>query len=257
MLITEYYRNLPHWQPVGACFFVTFNLRGTIPRDVYERLQEEKQLALARISKNGGDAVQLYAEHKRHFARVDHILDTCQHGPDYLKHTGIAEVVKTKLHQYDNQNYDLLAYCVMSNHVHLVVDSAVQLDKLAGDALITSQNYTQLHATLKHIKGGSARSANGLLKRTGAFWQPESYDHYIRDASELRRVVDYVLQIVRSGKSRVGRKLDGLASQLSEIDSQRLPPTELCYSGCCNARPFFTRGRVLCYSDVRFTTTLS
>lgn len=90
MLITEYYRNLPHWQHVGACFFVTFNLRGAIPQEVYERLQEEKQLALDRIGK-GGDAVQLYAEHKRHFARVDHILDTCQHGPDHLKHAEIAD----------------------------------------------------------------------------------------------------------------------------------------------------------------------
>ena len=194
MLVTEYYRNLPHWQHVGACFFVTFNLRGAIPQEVYERLQEEKQLALDRISKGGGDAAQLYAEHKRHFARVDYILDICQYGPDYLKHPEIAEVIKTKLQQYDKQNYDLLAYCVMSNHVHIVVDSGVQLDKISPDAPVTSLNYRQLHTSLKHIKGGSARSANQLLNRTGAFWQPESYDHYIRNADELRRVIDYVLQ---------------------------------------------------------------
>ncbi len=194
MLVTEYYRNLPHWQHVGAVFFVTFNLKGVIPRDVYERLAEEKKLALLGIEKSGNNAEQLYDEHKRHFARVDRILDTCQHGPNWLKQPSIADVLKDKLHQYDTTNYELLAYCVMSNHVHVVVDSAVQLDALDPNETITPANYTQLHTALKYIKDGSARLSNQLLDRTGAFWQPESYDHYVRNAPELGRIIDYTLQ---------------------------------------------------------------
>lgn len=194
MLVTEYYRNLPHWQHVGATFFITFNLRGAIPREVYERLAEEKQLSLTAIGRFGSSTDQLYNEHKRHFTRVDRVLDTCRHGPDWLGRADIADAIKTKIHQYDGAMYDLLACCVMSNHVHIVVDSAVQLDVLGPNDTITSANYTQLHTALKYIKGGSARLGNQLLGRNGAFWQPESYDHYVRNAPELGRIIDYTLQ---------------------------------------------------------------
>lgn len=82
----------------------------------------------------------------------------------------------------------------MANHVHVVVDTAIQLDCLTTNDTITSANYTRLHITLQHIKGGSARLANQLLDRTGAFWQPESYDHYVRNSAELWRIINYTLQ---------------------------------------------------------------
>ena len=84
---TEYYRRLPHLQYVGAVFFITFNLRGAIPTEVVARLAEEKQLALLILKKSGSDMEELYKEHKHHFARVDHILDTFQYSPDWLKKT--------------------------------------------------------------------------------------------------------------------------------------------------------------------------
>ncbi len=43
------------------------------------------------------------------------------------------------------------------------------------------------------IKGFTAGRANQLLGRTGAFWLHESYDHYVRDEAELRRIVAYVV----------------------------------------------------------------
>lgn len=71
---TEYYQRLPHLQYVGAVFFITFNLRGAIPAVVVARLAEEKQVALLALKRSGGDREELYKEHKRHFARVDHTL---------------------------------------------------------------------------------------------------------------------------------------------------------------------------------------
>jgi putative transposase len=194
MMKIEYYRRLPHLQYVGAVFFITFNLRGAIPAEVIARLAEEKQLALLTLKKTGNHIEELYKEHKRHFARVDHILDTIQYGPDWLKNPSVAESVKKKLHQYDTVNYELLAYCIMANHVHIVVDTAVQLDGLTTNDTITSANYIQLHVALKHIKGGSARVSNQLLGRTGAFCQPESYDHYVRNSAELQRIINYTVQ---------------------------------------------------------------
>jgi type I restriction enzyme R subunit/putative DNA methylase len=43
------------------------------------------------------------------------------------------------------------------------------------------------------IKGGTARSANLLLGRTGEpFWQVESHDHWVRNRKEFDRIVAYI-----------------------------------------------------------------
>jgi putative transposase len=44
------------------------------------------------------------------------------------------------------------------------------------------------------IKGNTAFYANKLLKRTGQFWQKDSYDHYVRNEREFWNIVRYILQ---------------------------------------------------------------
>jgi len=46
---------------------------------------------------------------------------------------------------------------------------------------------------MKSLKGFTAREANKALHRQGAFWETESYDHWVRDDAELDRIVTYVL----------------------------------------------------------------
>jgi len=64
----------------------------------------------------------------------------------------------------------------MSNHVHVLLTPHVEM-----------RNVT------KAIKGYSAQKANEILGRTGAaFWQDESYDHWIRNDEEMKRVMRYI-----------------------------------------------------------------
>ncbi len=46
---------------------------------------------------------------------------------------------------------------------------------------------------MQSLKRYTAREANKILGRRGAFWQDESYDHVVRDSNELERIVLYVL----------------------------------------------------------------
>lgn len=46
---------------------------------------------------------------------------------------------------------------------------------------------------MKFIKGISAREANKLLQKKGIFWQTESYDHIVRDETELGKIIKYVI----------------------------------------------------------------
>jgi putative transposase len=72
--------------------------------------------------------------------------------------------------------YNLLAWVIMPNHVHVVFDPLRDLPKIT-----------------RWIKGSTARTANLLLGRTGQpFWQYESYDHCVRTSQELTRVIHYV-----------------------------------------------------------------
>lgn len=195
MIKTEYIRNLPHLQYVGATFFITFCLKGSLPAVVVQELLTERNRAIQALNEqNRADlADELYKEQRRYFARIERTLDACQHGPDWLKIPVVAELVAKRIRDADEKTYELLAYCTMSNHVHLVVDTASQLDALRPQQAVTPDNYQQLYRTLGLIKGGSAFEANRFFNRKGAFWQPESYDHYVRDAAELKRIINYVV----------------------------------------------------------------
>ena len=46
---------------------------------------------------------------------------------------------------------------------------------------------------LRLIKGSTAREANKILNRRGAFWQHESYDRVVRDEKELNRIIWYTI----------------------------------------------------------------
>ena len=46
---------------------------------------------------------------------------------------------------------------------------------------------------MQSLKGFTAREANRILNRTGRkFWQAESYDHWVRDDTELERIAAYI-----------------------------------------------------------------
>jgi len=73
-------------------------------------------------------------------------------------------------------DYELHAWVIMPNHVHLVLTPQVDVSKALG-----------------LLKAGSAKSANLLLGRAGQpFWQDESYDHLVRNDEEFRRIQRYI-----------------------------------------------------------------
>ena len=97
----------------------------------------------------------------------------------------IAACVKNELEKYNGDYYDLQAYCIMPNHVHLLFDTSIQEHSLT--------NPIRLDKILKRLKGSSAVKANRLLKKRGSFWQKDSYDHLVRNQREWQRIYAYML----------------------------------------------------------------
>ncbi len=121
---TYYERNLPHFQPLGYEFFVTFRLNGSLPVQVIKRLKEEREKELRVIA--GYDNIKVRREkyksyQSRYFGKFDKLLDNAESGPNWLKNDNIAQIVKDAMHFYDGKVYDLICYTIMSNHVHIVL----------------------------------------------------------------------------------------------------------------------------------------
>lgn len=181
-----YHRHLPHWQPVGAVFFITFRLKGSLPYEVIKELQEEKKREKIEAGKLllGRRRKQNYLDEDIYFGKLDNFLDKAQFGPRWLSQPEIAEIVKEALMYRNEKVFDLYAFCIMSNHVHVVLEPN------------ESEYHSDLplHKIMQSLKRLTARQANILLGRRGAFWQDESYDHVIRDNEEYIRIVNYVLE---------------------------------------------------------------
>lgn len=185
---TEYRRDLPHIQPTGGTFFVTYRLKDTLPRNMAEQFLLEKETRYHQIRSTDDETLKqrLYDEQKRQFAKYDEYLDRCFCGERWLAQPEIAMLTIDTLQFWANWLYELIAYTIMANHVHVVMDLSVQENG-------TSEVYRQLFQVLKSIKNFSARTSNEVLNRRGNFWQKESYDHLVRDGKELTGIIRYVL----------------------------------------------------------------
>jgi putative transposase len=181
-----YKRYLPHYQPPGATIFITFRLTGSLPMKVLKQLAAETVLQETGLSKIQDEIKRNHAAsniRKQFFVKWDAELDSGRRGPQWLAEPEIARLVCDAMHFNDGKQYELLAYCIMPNHVHMVCTPSRSNDV-----------FVPLAKILQSLKGFTAREANKILERTGDFWQHESYDHVVRDNKELERIVFYVIK---------------------------------------------------------------
>lgn len=89
----------------------------------------------------------------------------------------------------NGDRYKLMTYCIMPNHVHLLIESLINE---SANHRGRSAEYP-ITDTLRLLKGRTARNCNLELKRNGSFWQHESYDRVVRDKQALERTILYIL----------------------------------------------------------------
>jgi REP element-mobilizing transposase RayT len=145
---------LPHFDSAETTQFVTFRLFDSLPRAVVE--------SLAKLVDS--------------LAETDHNLDG-GFGACWLKDATVARLVEDAILHFDGQRYRILAWCIMPNHVHVVVEP-ISANKLG--------------AIVHTWKSFSAKQANRALGRSGPFWHRDYFDRFIRDEGHLARTVDYV-----------------------------------------------------------------
>jgi REP element-mobilizing transposase RayT len=171
---------LPHWTLVSATYAVTFRLADALPGNVLADWESERHEIVARARKENRELTD--AERRRlaelFSEKVEKYLDA-GHGKCWLRDGRVAGAVRDALLHFDGKRYELYAWCIMPNHVHVVVRPMV--GHILSEILHTWKSFT-------------AQRANQLLQRRGNFWQPESYDHLVRNEQDLRNQVRYVLE---------------------------------------------------------------
>lgn len=209
---TYYRRHLPHYQPSGATFFVTMRLAGSLPAEAIERLRQER-IRFERDQKAVTTSQEKQFQKKQflqaYFERFDSLLDGNSVGPVWLRDPAVAEIVNDAIRYRDGSAYELIAHCIMPNHVHIVFEPVGRVaDPTKGESSVgrvadptKSKSPTGrdgvpsyiVTGVLASLKKFTALRANRVLNRIGSFWQNESYDHVVRDDDELERIIWYVL----------------------------------------------------------------
>lgn len=188
----EYRRNLPHIQPQGGMFFVTFRLQGSIPMAT---LKEWNQIyKLTKTTSDEGETLKQLKlnQQEDYFFTFDEYLDLHSNGPYYLHNTKIISILEEALHFRNSKDYKLVCYCIMCNHVHLII---YNLSKPLSKILQELKSFTGREA-LKIIRKMNMDELH-LYNSTGIihsrFWQAESFDRLVRDRKDMATKIQYTL----------------------------------------------------------------
>ena len=146
-------------------YSVTFRLHDSLPREIPRRLVLERRHMLRTMTT---DAERARLDEA--FAiRLDHFLDQ-GYGSCILREHG--EIVAGALRHFDGLRYDLHAWCVMPNHVHV---------------MFSLERGRDLEKVLHSWKSFTAHEID-----QGMIWQREYFDRLIRSPEHFTATRAYI-----------------------------------------------------------------
>ena len=172
-------RSLPHWEAAGAIYHVSFHLADSVPQTQLEAWRAER-LRISELAKTEGrpltqDEIELlkrvYDEH------IERYL-TSGYGSCHLRRPEVGEALKKTICQANGEKYALHEWCIMPNHVHIIVGGFTDL--------------APIRDILQIWKSASAHRMNRILERTGEVWHRDAYTRIIRDRDEYSHQMSYV-----------------------------------------------------------------
>jgi REP element-mobilizing transposase RayT len=147
---------LPHFDNGAVVQAVTFRLADSLPLHLLEQLNAQV-----------GDV-------RLRFRFIDGWMDRGS-GAAILRHPQYAAIVEDALRFFDGKRYRLLAWVIMPNHVHVMIEQMDRLD-------------TILHSW----KSFTANRINALRDVRGKVWAREYYDRFIRDPAHFENALAYI-----------------------------------------------------------------
>ena len=172
---------LPHFDAGAAVQTITFRLADSLPREFYER------------------AAAVASNDKERFFILEKGIDQGR-GSCLLTEPANATLVRKTLERFDGEQYLLLAWVVMPNHVH------VMIEQIAGYSLTN---------VVQAWKSVSSHAINKVRGTNGRVWSADYFDRYVRDEGHYERAKFYIEN--NPVKARlVGKPEDWLYSSATE-----------------------------------------
>ena len=167
---------LPHWHQDDKYVFVTFRLADSLPQAKLRVLQEEKELWIKKHPKPW-DVEDENDYYDKFVSKIDEWLDS-NYGECLLKYPQNRKITEDALLFFDGERYNLKAFVVMPNHVHLLM----QLKKGIN-----------IENVMRSIKSFTAKQINKVMHRSGRLWQSEYFDRIIRSEDHYKNVLKYIV----------------------------------------------------------------
>jgi REP-associated tyrosine transposase len=151
---------LPHRDSPGLTQFITYHLADSFPITL-----RSEWSALLKIEDDRERRKELEAY-------LDRGLGDCS-----LRRADVAAVCEGVLLHFHCERYRIKAWCLMPNHVHLLVE-------------VTTVPMAEL---VKNWKGYSAYRCNQVLDRSeSGFWADDYWDTYMRDKEHEQQSIRYI-----------------------------------------------------------------
>jgi len=159
---------LPHYNNPQTLQSVTFRLADSLPQSKLQQLERD----LRDVDPAKCDAVR----RKQIEAWLDAGMGCCA-----LKHPALASLMQETLLKFDGDRYRLIAWCIMPNHVHVLMETKDALSKIVQ----SWKSYTGRWALEKNAELGLGVPGKAL-------WMREYWDRYIRDGNHFDNVLYYI-----------------------------------------------------------------
>jgi REP element-mobilizing transposase RayT len=172
---------LPHCDFPGLVQFVTFRLEDSMPTS-----RRDEWGHLLRI-----------ADVRERRTKLEEYLDRGV-GACWLRDARIAKLTEEALLHFHNDRYELLAWCVMPNHVHVLVgvmntplDEMIQSWKRFVARKALRMLRAERRSPNRQVSSAEANEPN-RSSALQSFWQREYWDTFMRDEEQERKAISYI-----------------------------------------------------------------
>jgi RecG-like helicase/REP element-mobilizing transposase RayT len=98
-------------------------------------------------------------------------------------------IVLNAWRHFHNTRYELFAICIMPDHVHAVFQPWPK-----NESSHEKTKFWSLTELMRSLKSFTAREINRAEQQTGAVWEKETFDRFIRSESDLTEEFHYILR---------------------------------------------------------------
>jgi REP element-mobilizing transposase RayT len=159
---------LPYFDAGKTVQFITFRLADSLPQSKLRHLEKE----LSHLSQASCEVLKRQT--------IEEWLDAGV-GCNALMHPKVAAFVEATLRQADGKHYRLLAWCIMPNHVHVIVEPKIPMAKIVK----SWKSLTGRWAMERNARLGLGIPGNRL-------WMRDCWDRTIQTGEQYQQVVQYI-----------------------------------------------------------------